>query len=326
MTTTVHSISVVVPVYRGETTLPNLIEELVLLRGSALSPAGSTFSIEEILLVHDNGPDRSDVAMRQLEEAHDNVRTIWLARNYGQHAATLAGIASSGSQWVVTMDEDGQHVPKDIGLLLDTALAERTAVVYGRHSDGAPHAKWRNATSTAAKSVVHGLAGVDVSGFSSFRLIDGERARSVAAYCGPRTYFDIALTWAADRTSTCVVTTRAEQRSGSGYSFSALMSHFWTLVLSSGTRPLRLVSAMGLSVAVLGILFAALIIIGRFTTELDVPGWASVMVALLTTNGLILFTLGVLAEYVGALLQPVQGKPLYIVVADPNDGPLGPSK
>jgi hypothetical protein len=75
--------------------------------------------------------------------------------------------------------------------------------------------------------------------------------------------------------------------------------------------------------AATGFAGAIVIVIRQLRTDYDVPGWASMIVALLVTNGLILFALGVVAEYVGALLRTVQGRPLYIIVDDPQDGPLG---
>ena len=110
-----HTVSVVIPVYRGAETLPEVVSEVVDLAEPFVTPNGHQGRITEILLVHDHGPDTSDLAIRQLAEKYDIVRPIWLSRNFGQHAATLAGMASSGGDWIVTMDEDGQHDPAYIG-------------------------------------------------------------------------------------------------------------------------------------------------------------------------------------------------------------------
>ncbi|HEX3087416.1 MAG TPA: glycosyltransferase [Ilumatobacteraceae bacterium] len=319
----VHEVSVVVPVYQGEATLKPLVDEIVPLLQTTKTPAGNLYRVIEILLVNDNGPDNSAGAIRQLAASQPAVRPVWLSRNFGQHAATLAGIASSGGAWVVTMDEDGQHAPADIGLLVDTAITTNSPLVYGQHEGEAPHARWRNITSAIARRMGRWMSGADMESFSSFRLILGTHARAVAAYCGPRIYLDSALRWAIGSSENCTVSTRPRWRDESGYSFGRLLSHFWTLVLSSGTRPLRIVTFLGMACAVLGFGGAAWIIFRQLTTDFNAPGWASMTVALLVTTGLILFALGVVAEYVGALLRTVQGRPLYIVLDDPNDGPLG---
>jgi glycosyltransferase involved in cell wall biosynthesis len=318
----VHDIAVVVPVYQGEGTLPALVEELLPLVGGEVTPDGHHYAVTEIILVHDCGPDRSDRTIQELAEQHQVVSPVWLSRNFGQHPATIAGIASSAATWVATLDEDGQHLPSDIGVLLDAALRERARLVYGQHDRHAPHPAWRNLASAVARRLAKFIAGSDLKTFSSFRLIAGTHARSVAAYCGPRIYLDIALTWAIGTTATAVVSTRPEWREGSGYSVHRLLSHFWTLVLTGGTRPLRIVSAMGILVSITGVLGAIWIAIARLRYGFDSPGWASVIVTLLLASGMILFVLGVIAEYIGALLLAAQGRPLYIVVDDPRSGPF----
>ena len=117
-----HRISVVIPVYQGEQTLAALVKEIALLAVPTLTAEGHEFQVVELLLVNDHGPDRSDEVIRELAAAYDFVRPVWLSRNFGQHPATLAGMASSSGDWIVTMDEDGQHDPAEIGDFLDVAL------------------------------------------------------------------------------------------------------------------------------------------------------------------------------------------------------------
>lgn len=319
---TLHEISVVVPVYRGETTLPALVAELAALTEPRQSPAGHHFVVREVLLVHDHGPDDSAGTIRALAATHPWVRPVWLSRNFGQHAATLAGIASTASAWVATMDEDGQHVPADLGLLLDVALRDRVPLVYGQHEGGAPHARWRNAASAVARRSARWLSGADVSNFSSFRLVLGSHARSVAAYCSQRIYLDAALAWAIGESSVARVSTRPEWRAGSGYRLRTLLSHFWTLVLSTGHRPLRIVSWIGTLAALAGFAGGIWVLVRKLRDDVAVAGWSSVIVVQLFVGGLVLLALGVLAEYVGTLLRIAQGRPLYVIVDDPAEGPL----
>jgi len=319
----VHSIAIVVPVYRGAETLATLLLEMKPLLTESLTAAGHRYCVVEVVLVHDNGPDQSDVVIRELADLYPQVTAVWLARNFGQHAATLAGIGSTAADWVVTLDEDGQHAPADIPLLLDRAIGYRVPLVYGRHESSAPHSRWRNFTSRCAKRFARLIAGSDFGSYTSFRLVLGAPARSIAAYCGPRTYLDVALRWAIGSSDEVVVRTRGEWREGSGYNLSKLLSHFWSLVLSSGTRPLRIISSIGALVSVGGFVFAAVVLFRALAGDYNAPGWASVMFTLLLVGGLLLLAIGVVAEYLGALLRSAQGRPLYIVVDDPNDGPLG---
>jgi glycosyltransferase involved in cell wall biosynthesis len=320
----VHTIAVVIPVYRGERTLEAVVKELVPQTEVQLTAGGYPYRIDEVVLVHDRGDDRSDTVIRSLMNEHTFVRPVWLSRNFGQHPATLAGMTSTGSDWIVTMDEDGQHDARFIPMMLDRAMEEQRPLVYAAPSNKPPHGTFRNASSRLAKWLfVHVLAEGDAAAFNSFRLVLGEHGRSVAAYCGPGVFLDVALGWITGDATTCPVEMRHEGDRPSGYSMSSLMSHFWRLVVTSGTRPLRLAAILGLLMAAFGFLLAVGLVIGRALNLITVEGWTSVMVVLLLGIGLILVTLGVIAEYVGSAVKMAMGRPLYLVVSDPAESPLG---
>ena len=325
---TVHTVSVVVPVYQGERTLSALIDEIKPLTTAFTTPDGHAAVVEEILLVHDCGPDRSDDVIRALAELHPEIRPVWLSRNFGQHPATLAGMASSGGDWIVTMDEDGQHDPADLPTLLDAALREGADLVYARPTNAAPHGLVRNAQSWGAKRLMAlSSGGSGATDYHSYRLMLGETGRSVAAFAGSGVYLDVALGWVTRRTVTAPVTLRVEGDRPSGYSFRRLLSHFWRMVVTSGTGALRLVSVLGVVFAVVGVLLALYFLLSALIWDVDLPaGWPSLMVVSLLTSGAILFSLGVIAEYIGVSVNMAMGKPLYLIVSDRADGPLGPRR
>lgn len=319
-----HRISIVVPIYQGEHTLGALVEEIALLTVPTATAAGNQFQVIELLLVNDHGPDRSDEVIRELAAAHDFIRPVWLSRNFGQHPATLAGMASSSGDWIVTMDEDGQHNPADIGDFLDVAVSRGVQLVYAAPVNKPPHNMLRNASSRLAKWVFSTfLTGKSESTFQSYRMVLGEIGRSVAAYAGSGVYLDVAMGWVAGPAAACPVRLRDEGGRPSGYSTRSLLSHFVHLVLSSGTRALRLVSALGVLFAVGGIGYAIYLLVVHFTSSTTTQGWTSTMVVVLVSTGAILFSLGVIAEYVGVAVNMAMGKPLYLIVGDPRNGPLG---
>jgi glycosyltransferase involved in cell wall biosynthesis len=319
-----HTVSVVIPVYQGERTLSGLVDELSRFFEPRLTTDGHLFEITEILLVNDHSPDGSDQTMRKLAAQVPQIRNVWLSRNFGQHAATLAGMASSGGDWIVTLDEDGQHDPEDIPAFLDTAMREQAQVVYALPTNPPPHGWARNLASRGSKWVVqHWLSGGGVGKFQSYRLVLGEVGRSVAAYAGTGVYLDVAMGWVAARVAQCPVKLRHEEARGSGYSTRTLLSHFWRLVISSGTRVLRLVSVVGMSFALFGFALAVYVVIGSLLGDIPQRGWTSVMVMICLGTGAILFSLGVVAEYVGVAVNMAMGRPLYLITSDPDQGPLG---
>jgi polyisoprenyl-phosphate glycosyltransferase len=314
-----HTVSIVVPVYRGERTLRHLVDEVLPLTTPQVSPDGVNFVVRELLLVHDCGPDRSDVTIEALAAEFPFVQPIWLSRNFGQHPATIAGMASASSDWVVTVDEDGQQNPADLGKMLDVATAKSLQLVYARPTNPPPHGWLRNFFSRTVKNMIGRLLGSRTLGhFNSFRLVDGEIARSLAAYCGNGVYLDIGLYWVAGRVGHCPLALREERDRPSGYSYWKLIGHFWRLLFTTGTRPLRLITIMGFSSVLFAICLMLYALIGSLVGDIPVQGWASLLMIVAFFSGCILTALGVIAEYLVVTLGIVMGKPLYVVSSKPT--------
>ena len=314
-----HAVSVVVPIYSGGATLPALLAEIETLTIVVRTPDGNSFAVSEVLLVWDGGSPQSAAVLRELETTYSWVRPIWLSRNFGQHAATLAGMSSTSGEWVVTLDEDGQHDPAYIGQLLDCALKEQVQLVYAAPTNGRPHGFLRNVGSASARWMFNRLVGEsEIDQFHSYRLMLGEVARGTAAYTGPGVYLDVALSWVVATSSTSPIPMRSEGREASNYSFKKLLAHFGRLVISSGTRPLAIVSVIGFVFFMLGIIFTVWVLFQRFFTDTIPQGWTSSFVATLVVGGLTLLSLGVIAQYLRTAVNMSLGKPLYVVVEDPT--------
>jgi undecaprenyl-phosphate 4-deoxy-4-formamido-L-arabinose transferase len=315
----VHEVSVVVPVYQGEHTLETLVDEVLPLTSPQATTGGRRFRVVEMVLVHDGAIDDSARVITALAERYQFVRPVWLARNFGQHPATLAGMASTVSEWVATLDEDGQQDPRQIADLLDRALDLRVRLVYAQPTNPPPHGWLRNLASTAAKWVFVRLLGAHTGAFNSFRLIEGEVARGVAAYCGANVYLDVALSWVIGSTGHCPVTLRAERGRHSGYTFPRLLRHFWQLVLTSGTVPLRLISLVGGLSVIFSLAFSLVSVWQRLQHQVPVRGWTSLIILVCFFGGLVLISLGAIAEYLGFAVSMAMGKPPYLIVTRPND-------
>jgi undecaprenyl-phosphate 4-deoxy-4-formamido-L-arabinose transferase len=169
-----------------------------------------------------------------------------------------------------------------------------------------------------AKWISMKLLGNEQGGeFNSFRLIDGEVGRGLAAFCGNGIYLDMALSWVVAQVAHCPVLLRAEGDRYSAYSYRKLISHFWRMVLTSGTRPLRFVSLIGLVSILLGSVLIVYAVWGKLTGRVPIPGWTSTVVVVSLFSGFIMFSLGIVAEYLGVMLTMALGKPLYIIVSRP---------
>jgi len=315
-----RSIAVVVPVYRGERTLPGLVDEVLALPVPGRTPSGVPYRVTEVVLVDDRGPDGSADVIRRLATEHDRVVPVRLARNSGQHAATLAGVAASTAEWIVTMDEDGLHDPADVPGLLDAAVAARSRLVYAVPTNRAPHGRLRNLASRLVKRFARAvlMPGRDVD-FASFRLVHGDVARAVARDAGPNLYLDAALDWVVRDPVGHPVRLRAEGRPAQSYSFERLRQHFWRLLLSTGTRPLRVITFGGVLFAVAGVAVAGVVVYVGLTGGTGYSGWASALAATLVVGGVLMLVLSVLAGYLAIVYATLMGRRAFTVVADDEE-------
>ena len=311
-------ISIVIPVYQGEKTLPKLVGELIAYSQEQMTKLGNPYIINEIILVHDCGFDRSDKVIEELSELYSVVRPLWLSKNFGQHPATMAGMASATGDWIVTLDEDGQQDPTFIAGMLDEALSNSLQVVYALPTNPPPHGFLRNIFSVLAKSIFQKLSGNVMSKyFNSFRMIDGEVARTLAAYSGNGIYLDVGLLWVSSRIGNFPVMLRDEDRP-SGYSYAKLMSHFWRLILTSGTRPLRLITLLGFFSLMIAFITSIIALYDKILGNVPVQGWTSLFIIVSFFSGAIMLSLGIVAEYLAITMNIAMGKPLYVIASKPS--------
>ena len=311
-------ISLVIPVYLGEKSLPSLINEIVPLTSIQITPNGRYYQLCEVILVHDCGPDRSDLILEKLSIEYTFIRPVWLSRNYGQHPATIAGLSSATGDWIVTIDEDGQHNPNEIGRMLDCVLEQSFQVVYARSLNAPPHGWVRNKFSQTSKTIAAYLTGNNLAVyFNSYRMIDGEVARTLAAYSGNGIYLDVALFWIAARIGYCPVKLRNENRQ-SGYSYSKLAAHFWKLIITSGTRPLRFITILGFISIFISSILSVYAFYSKYVNNDIIQGWTSLLIVMSVFSGLIMISLGMVAEYLSIAMNILMGKPLYVITTKPT--------
>ena len=315
----IQRLSVVVPVYQGERTLDLLMEEIAPLTTPRPTPRGRPFQVVEVVLVHDGAIDNSHVVMESLAAKYPFVSLVWLSRNFGQHPATLAGMAATSADWVATLDEDGQQDPADMGTLLDAAFDAGVPLVYGQALNQPSHGLVRNTLSRLTKALSVVIVGnPQMAQFNSFRLVRGDIARSLAAYCGHGVYLDVALAWVVGRWATGPVTLRPDRGRPSGYTPRRLLAHFGRLLLTAGTRPLRLISVLGVLSILLGAGLSIVIVWARLRHQIPVQGYTSLFVVICFFFGVVLFSLGIIAEYLAVTLTTGMGRPLYVTVSRPH--------
>lgn len=303
-------VSVVIPCYRSELTLREVVERIF-----ATLPGAPGVAALEVVLVVDGSPDGTGTVARDLSREHPEVRAVELRRNYGQHNALLAGIARARHEVIVTMDDDLQHLPEEIPLLLVPLAAGTADLVYGV-PDVEEHGVLRSAASRAVK---HGLAMAgapkadDVSSFRAFRT---ELREGLGGVPDPYASVDVLLSWAT--VSVDRVTVRMCRRSvgRSSYTFGSLVRHAINMITGYSNVPLRLVTYLGLLLAAVGLVLAVTVVVKYLLNQTTVAGFTTLAAMIAMFSGAQMLSLGVIGEYLGRLHTRSMGKPTYLVRSD----------
>jgi len=321
------SISVVVPIYSGEAFLRDLVAELDQVR-TGWRARGMPVELAEVILVDDSAVDASPALIDQLAAQYGWVTAIHLMRNFGQHAATIAGVLHSSGDWVVTMDEDLQHPPAEIETLLRCAVQAGSDIVYAKPASAVHEARSRDWASRGFKRLMVLLTGnPNIAHFNSFRLLRGSLARAASSVCGHDTYFDVALSWFTRRVNALVLDLKDRRfiTSGrSGYSFRRLLSHARSLLISSQVKIIRMFGVVGMAVAGIAALGVIILLLQKLISPdtIDVIGWTSSMLAILFFGGFITFMISLALEYLSTLVQAAHGRPRFFTVDRSVDAPL----
>jgi glycosyltransferase involved in cell wall biosynthesis len=307
---TAVELTLIIPVKDEEAAIGPCLQRVIPVLEGIADPVARSF---EILFVDDGSSDTTLEVIRRAHAADARVRAISLSRNFGKEAALSAGLDAARGNAVVPLDVDLQDPPEALPKMIAQWRAGYD-VVYGvrdnREIDSFPKRLtadlYYRAHNWLSRDKIPEHAG-------DFRLLDRRVVDVIRAMPERNRFMKGLFAWAGFKQA-AVGYHREERKIGkTKFNYWKL----WTLAIdgitSASTLPLRVWSYLGAFVALGALAFAIFIIVRTLITGIDVPGYASLMVAILFLGGLQLLSLGVLGEYVGRILTETKGRPLYIV-------------
>jgi undecaprenyl-phosphate 4-deoxy-4-formamido-L-arabinose transferase len=297
--------TVVVPVYNGEPSLPALVERLA----ATLTGVASAY---EVILVNDGSRDNSWGAIRALTCERNWVRGINLMRNFGQHNALLAGILAAQHEVIVTIDDDLQNPPEEIGRLL-AKLAEGFDVVYGT-PERERHGLVRDLASQLTKWALQGAMGAETArNISAFRAFRTQVREAFGHYQGPYVSIDTLLTWGTTRFAAIRVRHDRRAAGSSNYTLRMLVRHALNMMTGFSTLPLQAASLLGFVLTGFGML-VLVYVIGRYLVQGgSVPGFPFLASMIAIFSGAQMFALGIIGEYLARMHFRVMGRPPSVI-------------
>ncbi len=296
-------LSVVVPVYGCVDSLPELVQRVV----SAVVEADW---VAEVVLVDDCSPDDSWSTIESLVSSRSEVVGVRLSRNFGQHAAITAGLATCKGQKVVVVDCDLQDPPELIPEML--RLAVEYDVVLGRRQ-GNYQSRPRLLLARLYSRLVSIIAGTQFDpAIGTFSLIDRKVVDAFLKLGEHDRHFIFAIHWLGFKQTTIDFLRQPRSVGASSYSLRRRLSHAMHGIMFQNTRFLNLVVFTGFTTATLGSGLGAYTIFRRITAS-ALPGWTSTVSILLFTFGTLVTIQGVIGLYIGRIFQEVKGRPLYLI-------------
>ena len=296
------NLSIVVPVYKGEKLIEPLVEELT-------RKLPSFAKKYEIVLVNDGSPDNSWDVIQLLAHKYDCVKGMRLMRNYGQHNATLCGVRAAQYEVTVTLDQDLQHPPAEIPLLL-AKLEDGYDVVYGAPKK-LPQGFIRNFLTAGIKRVLASAMDVpSVKNISAFRAFRTELRDAFSNFQSPTVTLDVLLSWGTTRFISVPV--NVEHAEHSNYTFGALVRAALLILTGYSTRPLRLASWIGFAMTLFGFFVFAYVLYIYFSVG-SLPGFPFLASIIALFSGAQLFALGIFGEYLARMFDRSMDRPIYVI-------------
>ncbi len=298
-------VSFVIPCYRSEHTIAGVAAEIK--RAMEALP-GYEY---EIVLVNDCSPDGTFGVIRELAENDGHITAVDLAKNFGQHAALMAGLRRCEGEIAVCLDDDGQTPAEEVGKLL-AKLEEGYDVVYAAY-EHKQHSAWRNFGTKVNNRMTEIMLGKPreltiTSYFAMRRFIVDEML--LYRHCYP--YVEGLILRATRRIGTVPVTHRAREQGESGYTLLKLFSLWMNGFTSFSVKPLRIASYCGALAAFAGFIYFIVILVKHFVDSSIPEGWASTMALMLLMGGILLLVLGMIGEYIGRIYMCINASPQYV--------------
>lgn len=300
-------ISIVIPCYRSARMIEGVVDDI----NKELEMLQDRYTYE-IILVNDSSPDDTFEVIRKLCGQQKNITGVNLARNFGQHAALMAGFHQVRGDILVCMDDDGQTPASAIGDLVK-GLEEGSDVVYARY-EHKHHNAFRNFGSRVNDWMLMFMLGKPKdlfisSFFAARRFIVDEMLRYQNAYP-----YVIGLVLRATRNIKNVTVEHQDRREGaSGYTFAKLLSLWFNGFTAFSEKPLRIATMMGVLCACIGFLYGIYTVIKKLVNPAVPVGFSALMTAIMFIGGMLMLMLGLVGEYVGRMYICMNNAPQYVV-------------
>lgn len=299
-------ISVVVPLYNEQENIDALFRRLL----AVLEALNTSY---DVICVNDGSRDNTLKNLVEYHQLYPQIKVVNLSRNFGKDTAMSAGIDYSQGMAVIPIDADLQDPPELIAEMIEK-WHEGYDVVYASRRVRIGESWFKRFTAEGFYQVINKLSRVSIPpNTGDFRLIDRRVVESIKKMPERQRFMKGIFAWVGYKQTSILFDREPRYQGQTKWNYWKLWNFAIDGITSFSFLPLKVWTYVGLIIALVSLVYASFLILRTIIFGIDVPGYASLMVAVLFLGGIQLLTLGIIGEYIGRVYEEVKGRPLYLV-------------
>jgi glycosyltransferase involved in cell wall biosynthesis len=299
-------ISVIIPVFNEEKNIQNLYDRL----SQVMQNLSVTY---ELIFVNDGSQDASIGLIKVLSKKHKSVKYIDFSRNFGHQIAVTAGLDKTIGDAVVIIDADLQDPPELIAEMYQKRK-EGFEVIYAKRKNRKGESFLKLWTARIFYRLLAKMTSISIPvDTGDFRMIDKKIVEVLREMPEKNKYLRGQISWVGFN-QTFVEYDRQERQAGStGYTYRKMLHFALDGITAFSDVPLKIVTYFGFIVSVIAFFVAIYALLAKFVWENSVPGWTSLMIAILFIGGIQMIAVGIIGEYLSRMNHNIRNRPLYII-------------
>ena len=301
-----EKISIVVPCYNEEKNINNFYEEMI----KTLEKVKENYSYE-IIFVNDGSNDQTEIEVKKVRKTDKNVILISFSRNFGKEAAIYAGLNNATGDLVALIDADLQHTPVTI-LEMIKGINEGYDVVATKRKNRKGEPVIKSVFSKLFYKMMRMFIPIEKN-VQDFRLMKKEVVDAILSLKEYNRFSKGIFTWVGFNIKYIEIENIERKAGKTKWSFKKLFSYAIEGITSFTTAPLKASTLMGFCISIIAIISTIVIILQTLIYGKDVPGYASIITAILFMGGVQLISIGILSEYISKMYLEIKKRPKYII-------------
>lgn len=306
-------LSVVVPVFNEEESLPETVRRLLAL-GDKLLPDVDL----ELLFVDDGSRDNSLAILKGMAASQSSIKIIAFSRNFGHQIAITAGIDLAAGDYVAVIDADLQDPPELVEAMYRLALTGYD-VVYGKRRSRAGETVFKRASAAAFYRLFSYMCEMDIpTDTGDFRLMSRRVVEAFKQLRERHRFVRGMIPWVGFRAAPLEYDRDERYAGETKYPLRKMLAFATNAILSFSKKPLTLAIRLGFMTILVGVALGLYVLYLKLFTSIPVPGITAVLLSIVVFSGVQILLIGIVGEYIARIFEEVKGRPLYLVAETVN--------